>query len=228
MHSDRYTVSRQGGAGSMQAIKNKIRSRRGASLTFALLLFLVCAVVGSVVLVAGTAVSGRLEELAESEQRFYAVNSAAELIVCQLCGEDNKVTISAKKNADGTYVNTLPEETLASDLATYLVFGTMSVDENGTEAQYNAIPAYKADPPTDSVEFEVKVNNMPDVLVTAKFINGYQLNLTVKNTVEEGNEEGKTEDQYILPTIILETDNPSGENVGTVKEYTFNWRTPKG
>ena len=212
----------------MQAIKNKIRSRRGASLTFALLLFLVCAVVGSVVLVAGTAVSGRLEELAESEQRFYAVNSAAELIVCQLCGEDNKVTISAKKNADGTYVNTLPEETLASDLATYLVFGTMSVDENGTEAQYNAIPAYKADPPTDSVEFEVKVNNMPDVLVTAKFINGYQLNLTVKNTVEEGNEEGKTEDQYILPTIILETDNPSGENVGTVKEYTFNWRTPKG
>ena len=209
----------------MQAIRNKIRSRRGASLTFALLLFLVCAVVGSVVLVAGTAASGRLAELAESEQRFYAVNSAAELIVSKLCGDDNKVTISAKKNADGTYVNTLPtEKTLASDLATYLVFGTLSVDTSGTETQFNALPAYKADTPADSVEFEVKADDMPDVLVTAKFINGYQLNLTVKNTVKAGT----TEDQYILPTIILETDNPSGENVGTVKEYTFNWRTPKG
>ena len=207
----------------MQAIRNKIRSRRGASLTFALLLFLVCAVVGSVVLVAGTAASGRLAELGESEQRFYAVNSAAELIVSQLCGDDNKVTIGIKKKADGTYTNTLPEEkTLASDLATYLVFGTLTPEE--TEAQFNAIPAYKAATPTDSVEFVVKANNLPDVLVTAKFINGYQLNLTVKNALEEGN----TEDQYILPTIILETDNPSGENVGTVKEYTFNWRTPKG
>jgi len=209
----------------MQAIRNKIRSRRGASLTFALLLFLVCAVVGSVVLVAGTAASGRLAELAESEQRFYAVNSAAELIVSQLCGDDNKVTIGIKKKADGTYTNTLPEEkTLASDLATYLVFGTLNVEENGTETQFNALPAYKADTPADSVEFEVKADDMPDVLVTAKFINGYQLNLTVKNVVEEG----KKGDQYILPTIILETDNPSGENVGTVKEYTFNWRTPKG
>ncbi len=209
----------------MQAIKNKIRSRRGASLTFALLLFLVCAVVGSVVLVAGTAASGRLAELAESEQRFYAVNSAAELIVSQLCGDDNKVTISAKKNADGTYTNTFStKNTLASDLATYLVFGTLSGIENGTEAQFNALPAYKADTPADIVEFEVKADDMPEVLVTAKFINGYQLNLTVKNVVEEG----KKGDQYILPTIILETDNPSGENVGTVKEYTFNWRTPKG
>ena len=69
----------------MQAIRNKIRSRRGASLTFALLLFLVCAVVGSLVLAAGFAAGGRLAGLAESEQRYYAVNSAAELIVDQLC-----------------------------------------------------------------------------------------------------------------------------------------------
>lgn len=209
----------------MQAIRNKLRSRRGASLTFALLLFLVCAVVGSVVLTAGTAASGRLARLAESEQRFYAVNSAAELIVSQLCGEDNKVTIGMKKNADGTYTNTLPtKKTLASDLATYLVFGSLSVDVDGTETQFNAIPVYKADSSANTFELVVQVNDMPDVLVTAKFINGYQLNLTVKNAIEEG----KTGDQYILPTIILETDNPSGEDAGTVKEYTFNWRTPKG
>lgn len=65
----------------MQAIKNKIRSRRGASLTFALLLFLVCAVVGSVVLVAGTAASGRMSQIAEMDQRYYSVNSAARLLI---------------------------------------------------------------------------------------------------------------------------------------------------
>lgn len=64
----------------MRTIKKKLNSQRGASLTFALLLFLVCAVVGSVVLVAGTAASGRLAGLADYEQRFYAVNSAAELL----------------------------------------------------------------------------------------------------------------------------------------------------
>ena len=65
----------------MQAIRNKIRSRRGASLTFALLLFLVCAVVGSVVLVAGTAASGRMSQIAEMDQRYYSVNSAARLLI---------------------------------------------------------------------------------------------------------------------------------------------------
>ena len=65
----------------MQAIKNKLRSRRGASLTFALLLFLVCAVIGSVVLTAGTAASGRMSQIAEMDQRYYSVHSAASLLV---------------------------------------------------------------------------------------------------------------------------------------------------
>ena len=77
----------------MRTIKKKLNSQRGASLTFALLLFLVCAVVGSVVLVAGTAASGRLAgngkansvgTLAETEQRYYAVNAAAELMQTEL------------------------------------------------------------------------------------------------------------------------------------------------
>ncbi len=57
----------------------KLRSGRGASITFALLLFLVCAVIGSVVLAAGTAASGRVSQLAQSDGRYYAVTSAAQL-----------------------------------------------------------------------------------------------------------------------------------------------------
>ena len=83
----------------MQAIKNKIRSRRGASLTFALLLFLVCAVVGSVVLVAGTAASGRMSQIAEMDQRYYSVNSAARLLIDTIDGKE--ITIIETKPAVG-------------------------------------------------------------------------------------------------------------------------------
>lgn len=64
----------------MNAIKNKIGSREGASISFALLAFLVCAVISSVVIVAGSTAAGRMSQIAQSDQRYYAVNSAAELL----------------------------------------------------------------------------------------------------------------------------------------------------
>lgn len=62
------------------AVKKKLNSQRGASLSIALLLFLVCLAVSSVVLTAGTAAAGRLSELKEMDQRYYSVTSAAELV----------------------------------------------------------------------------------------------------------------------------------------------------
>ena len=73
------------------AILKKIRSRKGASITFALLAFLVCAVVGSVVLTAALASSGRASELAESDRRYYAVTSAAQLFQDSLDGQEFRV-----------------------------------------------------------------------------------------------------------------------------------------
>ena len=64
----------------MKRIGRKLGSKRGASITFALLLFLVCAMVSSVVIVAGTAAAGRMSEIAMMDQRYYTVASAAELL----------------------------------------------------------------------------------------------------------------------------------------------------
>ena len=64
----------------MQTIKKKLRSQYGASITFALLLFLVCAALCSVIIVAATTAAGRMSKLAETDQRYYAVTSAAELM----------------------------------------------------------------------------------------------------------------------------------------------------
>ena len=72
---------------------NKLRSRKGASLTFALLAFLVCAVISAVLLAAGMASSGRLSVLAEADQRYYAVTSAAQLFCDSLQAEDQAFTL---------------------------------------------------------------------------------------------------------------------------------------
>ena len=61
-------------------LRKKLCSEKGASLSYALLLFLVAAAVGSVVLTAATSASGRLAGLAEADQRYYSVTSAAELL----------------------------------------------------------------------------------------------------------------------------------------------------
>lgn len=56
------------------------RDERGASILIALFYFLVCAVVGAVVLTAATVTTGQLVALEESQQAYYSVSSAAELL----------------------------------------------------------------------------------------------------------------------------------------------------
>lgn len=220
----------------MHAIRKKLQSRRGASLTFALLLFLVCAVVGSLVLVAGTAAAGRLKGLGESEQRFQAVNSAAEMVTRQLCDGDDAITVGIRKNADGTYSYILPStepagKALAYDLAKCLVFGNTNVAETDSQSTkegfYNGLkdeeaPSYTFKNPK-TFYYEVSAEGIPTLMVKVEFINGYQLNLTVQNLINDG----ETGPQYTVP-ILLETTQPRGANSEDKAEFTFKWRPSKG
>ncbi len=83
---------------ALQKLKQKLNSQTGASITFALLLFLVCAVVGSAVLAAGTAAAGRMSKIAEMDQRYYAVNSAARLLVDTI--QEKPLEIVKKETAE--------------------------------------------------------------------------------------------------------------------------------
>ena len=64
----------------MEMLRKKLKSQKGVSILMALFLFLACAVVGSVVLTAATAASGRRVQLDISDQRYYSVDSAAGVI----------------------------------------------------------------------------------------------------------------------------------------------------
>ena len=81
-----------------KAVSKKLRSNEGASLVIALLLFLVCAIVASVILTAGTAAAGRLSKKAELDQKYYLVNSAADILAKELEGK----TIIKEEKTEGT------------------------------------------------------------------------------------------------------------------------------
>ena len=115
----------------MRKVQEKLKSDSGVSLMLSLMLFLVCAVIGSAVLVAGTAASGRMAKIAEMDERYYSVNSAASLLIDLLDGKSAKaVTVSYsdgtdapapkyyEKGDDGAYaeaatVDSLPLDTLS-------------------------------------------------------------------------------------------------------------------
>ncbi len=103
----------------MNAIKNRIRSREGASITFALLIFLVCTIISSVVIVAATASAGRMSQVAEADQRYYAVTSAAELLRSVFDGQPvnvKYVRTDTKTTTDGTTSTTTTINSFSSDV----------------------------------------------------------------------------------------------------------------
>lgn len=89
------TEKRIGFGGSLRA---KLRSSSGASLLFALLLFLVCITVGSVILTSGTAAAGRASQAASMERNYSAVSSAAELLCSEF--EGNTLTVVREKEEE--------------------------------------------------------------------------------------------------------------------------------
>ena len=107
----RKAVSSGKGESGMGSISKKLKSERGVTILLALLLFLVCAVTGSVVITAGTAASGTISERAKLDQRYFSVTSAAEL----LRHEFNKigpVSVTVKYNeSDEWFENILPSST---------------------------------------------------------------------------------------------------------------------
>ncbi len=119
---------------------NILRSRTGASMSLALLLFMICAVVGALVITAGTTAAGRMSNLAQMDQRYYAVSSAAELLANELDGGTVKVT----RVREITSVTKTNYET---------------VDKNGrTVAQVVGTPAT-----SNFVYYYTKINDLPQI-----------------------------------------------------------------
>ena len=88
-----------------QNCMRKLRSQSGVSLSVALLFFVVCAALASMILAAAYAASGRVTSRMTLNQGQYAVDSAASLISKELQNDVIVIqeTAEVKQNDDGSY-----------------------------------------------------------------------------------------------------------------------------
>lgn len=93
----------------MNALKNKWRSRRGASILLALLFLLICLMVGSSVLMAAASNAGKIKSNKEEQQKYLTLSSALELVCGKL--EEMRYTGQYTYTVDSTTTeNTDPED----------------------------------------------------------------------------------------------------------------------
>ena len=203
----------------MKRAAEKLKSSRGASLMMALLLFLVCAVVGSAVLTAGTAASGRMAKIAESDQRYYSVNSAANLLIDLLQDpvsirktetddpdSGTKQTVYYIKSADGTEQQYDPETTEFSSLSTEIAYLIVSRPEGSTAVT--------------SLQMELK--NVPGapVEISGKLYPDNRLEFTVNSVPDE--EDGEDENRIYTVHLAFSVENPGDRSEIKWKLIDFN------
>ena len=112
----------------MNAVQRKLQDRSGATLTVALLFFIMCAAAGSDILAAATTSTGRLAELQASDQNYYAVVSAAKLIRDEIDGQ----TIGVKQT-ETKIVTTTRTEKMETDASG----AEVTVVEETTKTEYS-------------------------------------------------------------------------------------------
>lgn len=110
----------------MNRMLDKLRSGRGASITFALLLFLVCAVLSAVIVTTASTAAGRMSNMAEADQRYYSVTSACELLKELLDGE----TVSIVKVTGGTNAGTYMVPNMGAEQASVNYVNTDYILDN--------------------------------------------------------------------------------------------------
>lgn len=118
-------------------LKKIIQSNKGASIFFALFVFLVCAGVGSVVLASGSAAAGRVSKVSETDRRYYSVMSAVDLLKDTIDGQEFEV--------DRTKVTTVTT-----------VYTIESLGEEDTEVQ----PERTLESENVTVEYTTSVSQM--------------------------------------------------------------------
>lgn len=197
----------------------KLRSQRGASITIALLLFLVCTVIGSVVLAAGTASSGRVSDLARMDRRYYAVASAAQLLARELSGKEvvyektgSVTTINGEDVKDAESVGAMSY--LSRQAAHYLNSGSV---ESSTE---NLVLEFRNT--TDETS-----NVTSTIYVTSTLDNSGKLKLVVSDYLNsiDSTDSGYRLTLTMIPTIsdLGEWSEKIGDTDTTTSRHKISW-----
>ena len=133
-------------------MKKKLQSRRGASITFALLIFLVCAMVSSVVIVSATTAAGHMSSQAEMDERYYAVAEATQMLRSRIEGQ--QVKADEVEDVEDELLKSITKQILGSETSPYTFDGN----------------PYKADTTSDiacTITQEAIANNLLKFVISA-------------------------------------------------------------
>jgi len=220
---------------SLNRLRQKLTSQSGASITYALLLFLVCAVVSSVVLAAGTAASGRMSKSVENDERYYSVTSAAEFLKKQIDGktvtlktvtvqpEGGEETTTSTWNAPNDFLKMITEEVLGSKAdKTFTInasVGDSSASEVTVKAQFKGKTA-----PAGGEEEDPPIDSSMDAYGGADF----GMTMNVYNTPPSGEDEkGNSYKLTLIFTADMEKqtrkEGVSTKTITTIQRVTWNY-----
>ena len=168
----------------LNRLKQKLNSKNGASLLFAMLFFIMCAVIGSIVLTSASGVSGQLSVLQEKDRSYYAVSSAANYIKDELGHNDTNerefviTDIKTEQYAAGqaadpvsvTYTETdFVQKNAATD--TSLILGKIRecfsnyTGLSGAERWAGGNDVYSMGQALESSDYTINVTGYPDLQV---------------------------------------------------------------
>lgn len=230
-----------------KTILAKLKSDSGASLMAALLFFIMCATVGSIILAAATASSGRLAGLKRNEQAHYAVNSAADVFSEAIKGKQVVFKVSETNTPDGPSTNPVvflnptditkeinKSNAFLPDLVSTVLnsrYPGLSYSDEFPDESLSAL-----DPVTSTVT--ISADNFPDLDVVAKASMTSNLDLVMtfrSSTAGTGSEELTVkytavidtkkgiENTDMQDTVVGTSDKRNGTNY---KIYSISWTNP--
>lgn len=179
----------------MRRLNEKLHDRSGASLLFAILVFMLCILAGTAALTAAAANAGRYTHLESEQQTYLTISSAVRLMKDEVAG----TTLTATRESGGTTVVTASDGhwigTIAGDLVAP-VFGSSF-------------------PPPEKQLTVSGLDGMSDVTVTVTMDASCTLKMTLKLD---------SYFVTVTFPALIESDetvtDPSGAKTGTVK---FTW-----
>lgn len=181
-------------------VQRKLKSRQGASLSIALLIFLLCATVGSVVLAAANTSYGTLVGKNQSDQKKYALISAAEtfrdtaetIIINVPVDSETEPDVSDSMLKEVIYSTAIKKEAGSAEV-------TMEVKDPNVHVQ-KAMASISADPKQPAGSYIVTISLLDDV---------------------KPDEEAGTAVHHMIATTHTDTATVKG-TVQSVASYSYN------
>lgn len=209
---------------------NKLNSKNGASILVALFVLLVCTIISSIVVTAGFASAGRIVGVAQSDQRYYTVTSAANILKDTI--ENNSVTI-VREYKDDSYTFSFLKDNgelvtlrmglgLLNDIA--IEYGELVVDVNTNEVinnetnydkNYKTLDSTLVYTPTN-ILVETSNSDMDDIRVSIGLDNKQLIMIVYDNN---SGDSGSYNLKYTYSSDIRDYEDEN-ENEGSTTKYT--------